>query len=153
MRNLLVRFVHEDEGQDLIEYALLAGLITTAVVAVITTIGARVLALFTDLNTAIDAVGERLSGWGGSTNATGPAASHRLVGQRMNSTRIGSGIARLIEDEGGQDLLEYALLTGAITFGSVAFVLLMQLFMRSQYVQWQAGAQAAWEPCPPGGCP
>jgi pilus assembly protein Flp/PilA len=55
MRNLLVRFIHEDEGQDLIEYALLAGLITTAVVALITTIGARVLTLFTDLNTAIAA--------------------------------------------------------------------------------------------------
>jgi Flp pilus assembly pilin Flp len=71
----------------------------------------------------------------------------------MNRTRIGSGIVRLLEDEGGQDLIEYALLTGAITFGSVAFVLIMQLVMRSQYVLWQAGAQAAWEPCPPGGCP
>ena len=55
MRNMLVRFIHEDEGQDLIEYALLAGLITTAVVAVITTIGARVLTLFNGLNTAITA--------------------------------------------------------------------------------------------------
>lgn len=71
----------------------------------------------------------------------------------MNRTRIGRGIIRLLEDEGGQDLIEYALLTGAITFGSLAFVLLMQLVMRSQYVLWQAGAQAAWEPCPPGGCP
>lgn len=55
MRNLLVRFIHEDEGQDLIEYALLAGLITTAVVAVITTIGVRVLDLFSSLSSAIAA--------------------------------------------------------------------------------------------------
>jgi Flp pilus assembly pilin Flp len=71
----------------------------------------------------------------------------------MKRTRIVSGIVRLIEDESGQDLLEYALLTGAITFGGVAFVLLMQVVMRDQYLLWQAGAQAAWEPCPPGGCP
>lgn len=28
MKNLLVRFVHEDEGQDLIEYALLGGFVS-----------------------------------------------------------------------------------------------------------------------------
>jgi Flp pilus assembly pilin Flp len=71
----------------------------------------------------------------------------------MKSTRIGRLIVQLIEDEGGQDLIEYALLTGAITFGGVAFVLLMQIVMRDQYLLWQAGAQAIWEPCPPGGCP
>ena len=31
MRNLLVRFIHEDEGQDLIEYALLASVIALGV--------------------------------------------------------------------------------------------------------------------------
>ena len=34
MRNLLARFIREDEGQDLIEYALLAGVLT-AVLATI----------------------------------------------------------------------------------------------------------------------
>ena len=53
MKNLIARFVREEEGQDLIEYALLAGLITTAVVATITLVGTRVLELFTALNTAI----------------------------------------------------------------------------------------------------
>jgi pilus assembly protein Flp/PilA len=53
MKNLLARFIREDEGQDLIEYALLAGLITTAVVATISLVGTRVLELFTALNTAI----------------------------------------------------------------------------------------------------
>ncbi len=55
MKDLFARFVREDEGQDLIEYGLLAGLITTAVVAFITTIGTRVLQLYTDLDTAIQA--------------------------------------------------------------------------------------------------
>ena len=42
MKDLLARFVREDEGQDLIEYGLLAGLITTAVVAAISAVGTRV---------------------------------------------------------------------------------------------------------------
>ena len=53
MRNIAARFIREDEGQDLIEYGLLGGLITALVVATITLIGNRVLALFTTLNTAI----------------------------------------------------------------------------------------------------
>ena len=54
MRNLLVRFIHEDEGQDLIEYGLLAGIITAAVVGAITAISGRVQTLFSSLNTAIN---------------------------------------------------------------------------------------------------
>ena len=53
MRELLARFVREDEGQDIIEYALLAGLITTGVIGFIGLIGADVLTIFTDLSTAI----------------------------------------------------------------------------------------------------
>jgi pilus assembly protein Flp/PilA len=54
MKELLVSLVRDDEGQDLIEYGLLAGLITTAVVAAITAIGTRVLTLFTDLQEAVE---------------------------------------------------------------------------------------------------
>ena len=53
MRNLLVRFIHEDEGQDLIEYALLAGLITTGVAITIGLIGGKIKTLFDNLNTVI----------------------------------------------------------------------------------------------------
>jgi Flp pilus assembly pilin Flp len=53
MRELLARFIRDDEGQDIIEYALLAGLITTGVIGFITLIGADVLAIFTELSTAI----------------------------------------------------------------------------------------------------
>jgi pilus assembly protein Flp/PilA len=55
MRELLARFVREDEGQDLIEYALLAGLITTILVTAITTAGTNVLDMFNDLNALIPA--------------------------------------------------------------------------------------------------
>ena len=53
MRSLFVRFIREDEGQDLIEYGLLAGIITAAVVGLISTISTRVQTLFTNLNGAI----------------------------------------------------------------------------------------------------
>ena len=39
MKNLFNRFVREEQGQDLIEYALLAGLISLASIAAITTLG------------------------------------------------------------------------------------------------------------------
>jgi Flp pilus assembly pilin Flp len=53
MRSLLARFIREDDGQDLIEYGLLAGIITTGVVAIITIISGKVLTLFSALNNVI----------------------------------------------------------------------------------------------------
>ncbi len=47
MKELLKRFVREEEGQDLIEYALLAGLIIVVAVAVLTGIGTDVNTIFT----------------------------------------------------------------------------------------------------------
>jgi pilus assembly protein Flp/PilA len=44
MKNLLVRFVRDEEGQDIIEYALLGAFISIIAVAAITLIG-------TDVNT------------------------------------------------------------------------------------------------------
>lgn len=49
MKNWFARLVHEDEGQDLIEYALLAGFISLVAVLAITTTG-------TSLNTLYEAV-------------------------------------------------------------------------------------------------
>jgi Flp pilus assembly pilin Flp len=53
MENLFARFIKEEEGQDLIEYALLGGSLTALVVVLITGIGARVVTLFTTLNASI----------------------------------------------------------------------------------------------------
>ena len=55
MKALLARFVREDEGQDIIEYALLAGLIITGATAAITAIGTRIRTLLTNLRTDIGA--------------------------------------------------------------------------------------------------
>ena len=42
MKNLMKRFVHEEEGQDIIEYALLAAFISISGYAILTAIGTNV---------------------------------------------------------------------------------------------------------------
>lgn len=53
MKNLLRRLVHEDDGQDLIEYGLLVGVITIGAIVAITSIGPTVAGYFQDLNAAL----------------------------------------------------------------------------------------------------
>jgi Flp pilus assembly pilin Flp len=53
MRGLFARLVRSDEGQDLIEYGLLVGIITVGAIVGITAIGPKVTAYFTKLNTAM----------------------------------------------------------------------------------------------------
>jgi pilus assembly protein Flp/PilA len=53
MKNLIARFVREDEGQDLIEYGLLIGIITVGCIAAILLIGPKVTAYFTTLEAAL----------------------------------------------------------------------------------------------------
>jgi len=53
MKNLFNRFVREEEGQDLVEYALLLGLIAAALILAITALGGTVTKRFEDINTAI----------------------------------------------------------------------------------------------------
>jgi pilus assembly protein Flp/PilA len=55
MMNLFNRFVREEQGQDLIEYALLAGLISLVCVLAITGVGTKVKGLFTAVEAAIPA--------------------------------------------------------------------------------------------------
>ena len=50
MKALLTRFVNEDSGQDLIEYGLLVGIITSVTVLAIAAIGPKVQDYFSDLN-------------------------------------------------------------------------------------------------------
>jgi len=53
MKNLFNRFVKEDAGQDLIEYALLAGLISLVCVLAISAAGTKVSTLFVNVETSI----------------------------------------------------------------------------------------------------
>jgi pilus assembly protein Flp/PilA len=53
MRRLIERLIREDEGQDLIEYGLLVGIITVGAIVTIQAIGPKVATYFTNLNTAM----------------------------------------------------------------------------------------------------
>lgn len=50
MKALFTRFMSEESGQDLIEYGLLIGIITTGAITAIGAIGPKVSAYFTTLN-------------------------------------------------------------------------------------------------------
>ena len=50
VKQLFAHFVRDDEGQDLIEYGLLIGIITVACIAAILAIGPKVGSYFTNLN-------------------------------------------------------------------------------------------------------
>lgn len=46
MRNRMTEFAHDADGQDLVEYAMLASLIALVAIAGMTLIGGRLVALF-----------------------------------------------------------------------------------------------------------
>jgi pilus assembly protein Flp/PilA len=49
MKNIVVSLVRDEQGQDLIEYALLAGLIAVICIASVTLAGSKVSALFSNV--------------------------------------------------------------------------------------------------------
>ena len=54
MKDMIVRFVSEDEGQDLVEYALAAGLVAVAAVAAMPALQTTVSTVFTKISTIIE---------------------------------------------------------------------------------------------------
>jgi pilus assembly protein Flp/PilA len=55
MKKLIARVVRDTDGQDLIEYALLATLIALGCITTMTALGTSISARFTDLGTSITA--------------------------------------------------------------------------------------------------
>jgi len=55
MKHLIARFIKEEEGQDLIEYALLAALISVVSFLLIQSIGLGVNNIYNAVNTQVDA--------------------------------------------------------------------------------------------------
>jgi Flp pilus assembly pilin Flp len=53
IRNLMGRLIKDEQGGEVLEYALIAGLIVVAAIAVITSVGNKVLARWTSLNSSI----------------------------------------------------------------------------------------------------
>ena len=50
MKNLLAKLVKDEQGGEVLEYALIAGLIVIAAIAVIGSVGTKVLARWTSLD-------------------------------------------------------------------------------------------------------
>ena len=53
LKNLVVKLVRDEQGGEVLEYALIAGLIVVAAIAVISSIGTKVLARWTSLNSSM----------------------------------------------------------------------------------------------------
>jgi pilus assembly protein Flp/PilA len=97
MKKLLDRLFRDDEGQDLIEYGLLVGVITLGAIVAITAIGPTVAGYFTDLTAALP--------------------SQR--GRPSREARMLRFVVRIVREDEAQDLIEYGLLLGIITLASV----------------------------------
>jgi Flp pilus assembly pilin Flp len=54
MKNLFARFVREEEGQDIIEYALLAAFISVVAWLILQSIGNDVVTMYTNVKNATD---------------------------------------------------------------------------------------------------
>jgi Flp pilus assembly pilin Flp len=53
MKNLLNKLVRDEQGGEVLEYALIAGLIVVGAIALITSIGGKVLARWTSLDSSM----------------------------------------------------------------------------------------------------
>ena len=58
MKQLLMSLVRDDQGQDLIEYALLAGFISLATVAAVTSVGTSLNTVYGSISSKVDAAGK-----------------------------------------------------------------------------------------------
>jgi len=67
----------------------------------------------------------------------------------------GSVVARFLSEEGGQDLIEYALLTAVIGISGLLILSTISTKMGTTYSGWNTAGQNAWEPCAPqpAACP
>lgn len=53
MRNIINRFIKAEEGATAIEYGLIAALVAVVLVGVLTTLGTKLTATFTSINSAL----------------------------------------------------------------------------------------------------
>lgn len=66
---------------------------------------------------------------------------------------IATMLRSLAFDDGGQDLIEYALLSGAVGAAGALLIPSIVTGMQSAYVNWQTNVRSVWQPCGPGASP
>ena len=69
--------------------------------------------------------------------------------------RIGAQLAKAVADDGGQDLIEYAVLTAIIGIAGLLILSTLPAKMETVYKGRVTAGQNAWQPCPPkpAACP
>jgi Flp pilus assembly pilin Flp len=65
------------------------------------------------------------------------------------SSTVRAVFRRFVLEEDAQDLIEYALLTGIISVGSILVLVTIRGRMQAAYVTWGAQAQDRWDPADP----
>ena len=60
-------------------------------------------------------------------------------------------VRRLLLDDDGQDLVEYALLVGFVAVTSAAALGVLETALHNAYVTWDTSNQALWDMPDPGG--
>ena len=73
-----------------------------------------------------------------------------MRGQMRNGGHFTTVVAaRVIADDSGQDLIEYALLTAIVGISGMLILSTLLTTMGTAYSGWNAAGQSAWQPCPP----
>jgi Flp pilus assembly pilin Flp len=75
---------------------------------------------------------------------------HEARGRRVVTHQPGVW-SRLVDDQRGQDLVEYALLTAAVGLVAIATWPAVATSIGTAYRALDANTQGLWEPPPPGG--
>ena len=107
MKKFVPRLIHEDDGQDLIEYVLIAAAVSVFLIPIVPNLGNALSTIYGQR----DRRGKRARRWR-RRRPVGfyePAGSPFAEGIRMTGL-----VGRLLSDDHGQDLIEYALLTAAV---------------------------------------
>jgi len=68
---------------------------------------------------------------------------------RRATHRMGLLLRQFVSDDGGQDLIEYALLTGIIAIAGILLFPTIQSKMADAYEDWNDNAQAISDAPPP----
>ena len=86
---------------------------------------------------------------------TGSAAPHRSGTSTTCGVEAVALCRRLIDDESGQDVLEYALLAALVAIVSIPAINALQTALKTSYLSWNDGLMRCWrmpEPGAGGGC-
>jgi Flp pilus assembly pilin Flp len=70
---------------------------------------------------------------------------------KVRRSMISRAVSHLVADDTGQDLVEYALLSGIIGVAGLLLFPVIAGQMAAAYASWLVGSLAAWEPSAPAG--